>query len=109
MFQKVYTVKENAVQKVRELYLGGSSLREIRDFIKSESLIQKEAFGIIGWFVVECFCLEPKYVKLMQNLFLLSPTNRDDYEYLLNKWNQRIRKLIEESKPKWNVIDNSDS
>ena len=109
MYEMLYTKKENAVQRVRELYLNGSSLIEIRDCIKSESLIEYQATSGLGLFMIECFCLNTGNLKLILNLFSISPSSNNDYEDLLNDWSQMVKNLIETNKPKWNVIEKSDT
>lgn len=99
MYEELYTKKENAIQRVRELYLSGNSLLEIRDCIKSELLIDKTSDINATLLITECFCLEFKYVKLISVLFSSGVTDK----YYFNNRNQDIVSLIEENKSKWNV------
>ncbi len=100
MFEEVYTKKENAVQIVRDLYLNGKSIIEIKDLIKSESLIEFDLNSntAIGIFMIECFCLD-WCLNLIMTLFSLKP-DQPDYEYYLNHWSKEVANLIKESKPK---------
>ncbi len=97
----LYKKKENALQRVRELYLSGKSILEIKDLIKSESLIAYLAITDIGLFILECFCLESGSLMLLMTLFTIRQDK--DYERHVNFYNQRIITLIEENKSKWNV------